>query len=159
MKKLVRVAQFVCCLALILTLDGCSSSDATLEVVLNNPQLYEGLLISNTVGFKDTAGYAEKLIKDTETIHRFVEEMNGQAIVPVIDEDMMKRKKDLKEPGSYRVLLFDSSSSSTRAEQLHYFLFYKDGQVQVSQLGKTYFLENPNPDLLSEIISEWDIDF
>lgn len=157
--KFVRVVQGICCLALILMLDGCYASDATQEVVLHNSRIYEGLLISNTVGFKDTAGYAEMLIQDTETIHHFVKEMNGEAIIPAIDENMVERKKDLKEPGSYRVLLFDSSSSSTRAEQLHYFLFYKDGQVQVNQLGNTYFLENPNPELLSELINEWDIDF
>lgn len=149
------------CLTTALLLSGCLSgqADPSKEVVIPSVTSYDGIVVS---GAKEVGGDGEKKyhhVKDKKQIKSFIRKLNGLELVEVTPEESLVKMGELETTGSYVIYLHEKSD--IEGDELSFQLFfYKDGSIQVNQLGgANYFVKNKQPKLLAESKASWGIDF
>lgn len=145
--------------ALILFLSGCINTSHSKTLKINNPENYEGILVSGASSLLETSGYEEILVSGEDKAGDLISVLNGEKLVAANEKELQEKIAELKEPGSYRVLLYNKPSIDSTSEDIYPILFYQDGTIQVNQEGISYFLTNPPKDLLIQLKSDWDINF
>lgn len=145
--------------ALLIPLSGCMGGKSPETFTINNADGYEGVLVSGATSLVETSGYEEILVSGEDNVNALIDVLNGKGLVKASDEELQEKSKELEMPGSYRVLLYNKPSVNNSSEDIYPILFYKDGTIQVNQEGDTYFIENPPKDLLTQLISDWNITF
>lgn len=145
--------------ALLLLLSGCINTSDSKTLAIENPEGYEGVLVSGASSLVETSSYEEVLVSGEEKANNLMDALNGKEPIEVSEDELEKRADDLKEPGSYRILLYNKPSVNSGSEDIFPILFYKDGTIQVDQEGVSYFIVNPPTDLLAQLKSDWKITF
>jgi hypothetical protein len=154
--KLLLLLTF--CLLLLL-LSGCVGDQASETLAINNTEGYEGVLVSGASSLVENSGYEETLVSGEGKANALIDILNGKELVEASEQELEERMDDLEEPGSYRMLLYNEPSVNSTSEDMYLLLFYKDGTIQVNQEGNSYFIVDPPKDLLSRLISDWEITF
>ena len=145
--------------ALILLLSGCMNNSAPQTLSISNTKGYEGVLVSGASSLVETSGYEEILVKGEDKANALIDLLNGEDLVEATEKELQEKTDELKEPGSYRMLLYNQPSANRTSEDIYILLFYKDGTIQVNQEGSSYFIANPPKDLLTQLKSDWNITF
>lgn len=145
--------------SLIILLSGCTNASALQTLTINNEKGYEGVLVSESYSLVETTGYEEVLVNGEDKAEELISILNGTELTQVSEKEIQERAKQFEEPGNYRFLLYNKPSVNSSDGDIYPFLFYKDGTIQVSQEGISYFIVDPPKDLLTQLKKEWDITF
>lgn len=159
MKPLNRSFLVLSFFAVILLLGGCLNANASQKLMINNPEGYEGVLVSETTSLVETSGYEEQLVRGKDKANDLIAVLNGKELTEATEGELQERTDELEEPGNYRILLYNKPSVNSTSEDIFLILFYKDGTIQVNQEGISYFLVDPPKELLTQLKSEWNITF
>ncbi|AQU79513.1 MULTISPECIES: hypothetical protein [Planococcus] len=144
---------------LFLLVSGCSNTNVSKTLVIENPKGYEGILVSDASSLVKTDGYEEVFVKSEDKANELIDLLNGKELFEPNEKEIQKRTATLEQSGSYRVLLYNKPSVNSKSEDILPFLFYQDGTIQVDKEGTSYFIKNPPKDLLTQLKTDWNIKF